>query len=234
MRTTPKKRLRKDNMLAIDLIDHQIPVLKTSDTIAKALRLMEESRLSQLAVIHNEQYVGMIEEDTLFDHNDSELIEAVHPDFSGVFVLAFQHLYELLGTSSRYNLQVIPVLDENQQFAGTIPSSDIYRKLAEQIGTYEPGAIIEMSLINRDYSLSEISRLIESENAKVTSSYITGNTQDVSNPLRVTLKLNKTDISAIVATLERFGYNVDAAYAHSPIANADQDRYDMLMKYLSI
>lgn len=221
-------------MLAIDLVDYDIPALRTTDTIAKALRLMEESRLSQLAVIADDKYLGMIEEDALLDYDEDELIGVIQPDFSGVFVLAFQHLYELLGTASRYELKVLPVLDENNVFVGSVPSTDVYQHLARQIGTYEPGAIIEMSLPNRDYSLSEISRLIESENAKVTSSYITGNTQDFTNPLRVTLKLNKTDISAIVATLERFGYIVNAAYAHAPIANGDQDRYDMLMKYLSI
>jgi predicted transcriptional regulator len=221
-------------MLAIDLVDYDIPALKTSDTIAKALQLMDENRLSQLAVIHNDKYVGMLEEDALLDYDESELIETVLPDFSGVFVLVFQHLYELLGTASRYDLKILPVLDEEQKFVGSISSNNIYQLLAKQIGTYEPGAIIEMSLLNRDYSLSEISRLIESENAKVTSSYITGSTQDFSNPLRVTLKLNKVDISAIVATLERFGYTINAAYAHAPIANGDKDRYDMLMKYLSI
>ncbi len=221
-------------MLAIDLIDYDTPALKTTDTIAKALQLMEESRLPQLAVIEEGNYLGIIEEDALLDYNEDELIQAIQPDFPGVFVLAFQHLYELLGTASRYELKILPVLDENNKFLGNVHATDIYKHFATQIGTYEPGAIIEMSLQNRDYSLSEISRLIESENAKVTSSYITGNTQDFSNPLRVTLKLNKTDISSIVATLERFGYTVNAAYANTPIANGDQERYDMLMKYLSI
>ncbi len=221
-------------MLAIDLINHDIPTLKSSDTVEKALRVMEDSRFSQLAVTHNNVYVGMLNEDELLEHNELQLIEDIQPDMAGVFVLGFQHLYELLGTVSRYDLSTLAVLDDDQSVIGSISAADIYQRFAQQIGTYEPGAILVLSLNNRDYSLSEISRLIEVENVKITSSYVSGDTQDFVNPLRLTLKLNKTDISVIIATLERFGYTVDAAYAHAPITNSDKDRYDMLMKYLSI
>lgn len=221
-------------MLAIDLINYDIPTLKTSDTVEKAMRVIEDSRFSQLAVTHNNGYVGMLDEDELLDHEELQLIEHIRLGSAGVFVLGFQHLYELLGTVSRHNLQTLAVLDDDQSVIGSISAADIYQRFAQQIGTYEPGAILVLSLTNRDYSLSEISRLIEVENVKITSSYVSGDTQDFGNPLRLTLKLNKTDISVIIATLERFGYTVDAAYAHAPITNTDKDRYDMLMKYLSI
>lgn len=221
-------------MLAVDLVNYDIPTLRTSDTIARALQLMENSRFSQLAVTHNNEYAGMLDEDVLLNHDETQLIETVRPDMAGVFVMGFQHLYELLGTVSRYDLKTLAVIDEDHTMIGSIAAADIYQRFAKQIGTYEPGAILVMSLNNRDYSLSEISRLIEAENVKITSSYVSGDTQDFGNPLRVTLKLNKTDVSVIIATLERFGYTIDAAYAHAPITNTDKDRYDMLMKYLSI
>lgn len=221
-------------MLAVDLINYDIPVLKPTDTVARAMELMNNARMSQLVVADGGTYLGMVEEDLLLDYDEGMMLNSVAIDYLGVFALGFQHLYELLGTASRYDLTCLAVLEEDQKFTGTIVVADLYQRFAELIGTYEPGAIIEMNLNNRDYSLSEISRLIESENAKVTGSYITGNTQDYENPLRLTLKLNKTDISSIVATLERFGYTIDATYAHTPFEHVDQQRYDMLMKYLSI
>lgn len=221
-------------MLAIDLVNFDIPSLKTSDTIEKALQILDNSRFTQLAVTKDSVYVGMLDEDVLLEYEENQLIESVHPDMSGVSVMGFQHLYELLGTVSRYDLETLAVVDEEQLLIGSIAAADIYQRFAQQIGMYEPGAILVISLNNRDYSLSEISRLIEAENVKITSSYVSGNTQDFNNPLKVTLKLNKTDISAIISTLERFGYTVEAAYAHAPITNTDKDRYDMLMKYLSI
>ena len=221
-------------MLAIDLVNYDIPALKTSDTIEKALQLIDDSRFSQLAVTQDGEYIGMLDEDELLEHDLTNSVGSIRPDMSGVFVLGFQHLYELLGTVSRYDLKTLAVVEEDQKLIGCIAAADIYQRFAQQIGTYEPGAILVMSLNNRDYSLSEISRLIEAENVKITSSYVSGNTQDFSNPLRVTLKLNKTDISIIIATLERFGYSIEAAYAHAPVTNTDKDRYDMLMKYLSI
>lgn len=221
-------------MIAIDLVKYDSPVLKPTDTVQKAMYLMQDFRLEQLVVVNDGEYLGILSEDTLLGFDDSELIGNILPDFQTVFVYGFQHLYELLGTASRYRLKVLAVLEEDKTFIGTLLVSDVYERFAEQIGTYETGAIIEMSLKNRDYSLSEISRLIESEKTKITSSYLTGSTQDYDNPLRLTLKLNRSDISTIVATLERFGYVVDAAYASSPVQHPDKDRYDMLMKYLSI
>lgn len=221
-------------MLAIDLVNFEIPSLKTSDTIEKALQILDNSRFTQLAVTKDNVYLGMLDEDVLLEYDENQLIESILPDMSGVFVLGFQHLYELLGTVSRYNLETLAVIDEEKLLIGSIAAADIYQHFAQQIGMYEPGAILVMSLNNRDYSLSEISRLIEAENVKITSSYVSGSTQDFNNPLKVTLKLNKTDISAIISTLERFGYTIEAAYAHAPITNTDKDRYDMLMKYLSI
>lgn len=221
-------------MLAADLINHNIPVLKPTDTVARAMELMNNARMSQLVVADGGTYLGMVEEDLLLDYDEGTILNNTAIDYLGVFVLGYQHLYELLGTASRYDLKCLAVLDDEQTFVGTLVVADLYQRFAELLGTYEPGAIIEMNLSTRDYSLSEISRLIESENAKVTGSYVTGNTQDYDNPLRITLKLNKTDISAIVATLERFGYIIDATYAHTPFEHVDQQRYDMLMKYLSI
>ena len=85
----------------------------------------------------------------------------------------------------------------------------------------------------QDYSLAEISRLVEGEKAQILSSCITNDLMDTSK-VKLTLKINKTDLSHISATLERFGFRIIGKFQEAEIKSNEQDRYDMLMKYLDI
>jgi acetoin utilization protein AcuB len=68
---------------------------------------------------------------------------------------------------------------------------------------------------------------------KITSSFYTSAAYGLENRPRLTLKLNRRDVTAVVSTLERFGYTIDAAFASAPIDTLDRDRLDALMRYLN-
>lgn len=225
-------------MTLIELINHDLPTLKPTDSVGQALDWMEENRIGQLIVAENDQYLGIINEDTLLDFDESDVISDIQLQLTDVFVGDYEHIYESLNLIAKYGLQVVAILNTEKRILGTVTANEVYKKFSELLGTSEAGAVLVVSLKNRDYSLSEISRLIEGDNAKVLSSYYSGNTHadplDEENAAKLTLKLNRENISSIVATLERFGYMVEATYSHEPIESVEQERYDMLMKYLSI
>ncbi|MCU0324529.1 MAG: CBS domain-containing protein [Spirosomaceae bacterium] len=225
-------------MTLIELINHDLPILKPTDSVGQALDWMEENRIGQLVVADADQYLGIVGEDTLLDFDESDLISEIQPQLMEVFVSDYEHIYESLNLISKHGLQVVAILNSEKRILGTITANEVYKNFSELLGTSEVGAVLVVSLKNRDYSLSEISRLIEGDNAKVLSSYYSGNTHadplDEENAAKLTLKLNRENISSIVATLERFGYMVEATYSHEPIESVEQERYDMLMKYLSI
>jgi acetoin utilization protein AcuB len=225
-------------MTLIELINHDLPILKPSDTVGRALDWMEENRITQLVVCEGEQYVGIVHDEALLDFDENELIESVMPQYGEIFLQDFQHIYEALSILSKHNLQLIAVVNSEKRLLGTVSANEIYKKFSELLGSSEAGSVLVVSLKNRDYSLAEISRLVESDNAKILSSYFSGNTHadeiDRENAAKLTLKLNRENISSIIATLERFGYMVEAAYAHEPIESLEQERYDMLMRYLSV
>ncbi len=225
-------------MTLIELINHDLPILKPSDTVGRALDWMEENRIGQLVVCEGEQYLGIVHDETLLDFDGNDLIESVMPQYSEQYLLDYQHIYEALSLLSKHNLQLIAITNSEKRLMGTVTANEVYKKFSELLGSSEAGAILVVSLRNRDYSLAEISRLVESDNAKILSSYFSGNTHasqiDTENAAKLTLKLNRENISSIIATLERFGYVVDAAYAHEPIESIEQERYDMLMRYLSV
>lgn len=221
-------------MTIAEIINHDLPVLKLSDTVGNALNWMEENRIGQLVVVDAGKYAGIVSEDILMDYDEDMQLADVMLQFSEITLFDYQHIYESLGLISKYSLQVIGVIDEEESFIGIITASEVYTKFGELLGSQEPGAVLVISIKNRDYSLSEISRLVESDNAKILSSYFTGNTYLSNDSASLTLKINRESITSIVATLERFGYTVEASYAHEPVESIEQERYNMLMKYLSV
>jgi len=224
-------------MIAYELLNPLLPTLKPADSAGQALDWMEEFRTSQLAVVEGGQYRGLVSEETLQETDDSTPIEEIQPQHPTVFAGETQHLFEVLQLAQRYQLDVIPVLDEDHRFAGSISRTELLSKFADQLGTQEVGAVLVISLSERDYSLSEISRLVESNDVKIISSYFgtaAGELAEEETGSHLTLKLNRRDVNAVVATLERFGYAVEAAFASEPLESADRGRLDALFRYLDI
>jgi predicted transcriptional regulator len=222
-------------MLAISLINPMIPVLKPSDSVSTALDWMDEFGVKQLIVADSGLYQGIVSEDILFDVTDStEVLAKIIIQHKDIFASEDQHPYELFRIVNQFGLQIIPVLHEDRSFAGSILVNELVEHFVNDMGVQEKGAVIVLKIAERSYSLSEISRLIESNGTKILSSYYSsGESYDPTNEARLTLKLNRTHITPIIATLERFGYEVEEAHANDPIESVDQERLDMLLRYLA-
>ncbi len=222
-------------MLASSLINPMLPTLKTTDRVAQALDWMNEYQTPQLVVAENDKYRGIVLEDMLMnaadDHASLGEVILQHPD---VYGNEDQHIYELLRLANQYQLKVIPIVDEDGLLTGTILVSDLLERFADSLGIQELGAVLVLKVAERDYSLAEVSRLIETHGTKVISSYY-ASTATYENPddARLTLKLNRTNINPVVATLERFGYAIEEAHANDPIDSIDQERLDSLLRYLA-
>ncbi len=221
-------------MLAAELIDHNLPALKLTDTVGDALDWMQEYRINQLVVTDQGDYKGLVSEDLLLDLPNPELpLSDVMRVEEEVFALENQHLYEVLNMVLDRQIDVVAVMSELNQFMGTLSVRELLKQFARELGVQETGAILIMSLNERDYSLTEISRLVESNNVKIISSYFSSAAFGQPDRSRLTLKLNRRDITAVVSTLERYGYQVEAAFANVPIESLDQERLGSLMRYLN-
>ena len=222
-------------MLAATLINPMIPILKLTDTVGTALDWMDEFRIGQLVVADAGIYKGIVSEDILFDIADStQPMSRIIIQHEDVFATEDHHPYELLRLVNEFALDVIPVVHEGKAVTGSILVRDLVERFVSELGVQEKGAVLVLKIAERDYSLSEISRLIESNGTKVLSSYYSS-----SESLRpadqslLTLKLNRTNITPVIATLERFGYDIEEAHANDPIESVDQERLDMLLRYLA-
>jgi acetoin utilization protein AcuB len=221
-------------MVAKDLISEVIPTLKTSDLGQTALNWMEIFRVSHLPIVNNLDFLGLISDADIYDMNQPE--EPIGNHTLALFkpyVDGEQHIFEVIGLASRLKLSVVPVLDSNNHFLGVITTSDLIRHLAGISSMDQPGGIIVLELIERDYSLSQIAQIIESNNVKVLSMYITSPPE--STKLEVTLKVNTGDLVSVIRTFERYNYEVKTWVSSSDSMDRFySERFDLLMKYLNI
>lgn len=221
-------------MLARTLISEVIPSLRLSDDGQKALNWMEIFRISHLPVVEDHKYVGLISDKTIYD---LELHETRMEDCRDHMMLPHvhdnQHIYEVVSIISELKLTAIPVLDPDHEYIGVITASDLAHKFADLVAVKEPGGVIVLELNPIDYSLSEIARIVEGNDAKILSFYVSR--MENSKEITVTLKVNKVDLSGIIQTFVRFDYNIRSVFMdESMLKNMYDDRYEMFMKYLNI
>ena len=226
---------KQTDMLALDLVNTLIPPLKKEDTIQRALDWMGQFRLSELAVVDNGIFIGLLNEEMLYDANNPEmLIKDLELFHTNAFVGEKTHFYEVIKVAADNNVQIVAVVgEEDKRFKGLITLKDTAMALARVYATQNPGATFVLQMDYFDYSLSEISRLIEENGAKVLSSFVETNPQN-QQELRLTIKLNSQEISHIIATLERFGYTIIAKFEEGQSDEWTKDRLDMFFKILDI
>lgn len=221
-------------MLAKDLISDEIPALRTSDLAVEALNWMEVFRISHLPIVNNEEFLGLISETDIFDlNNPDEAIGNHKLSLSQPSVKCDQHIYEIMEVAARLKLTVVPVLDYNNKFLGVIQMTDLLHYFAKLSAIEKPGGIIVLETTQSDYSMTEISQIVESNDAKILSMYV--NTLEDSTKLEITLKLNITDLTSIIQTFNRYEYDIKASFMeYDEQDDLYNDRYDQFMRYLSI
>lgn len=221
-------------MIAEELINQMIPPLKPTDTAGKALSWMNNLHISQLPVVDHQIYQGMVTEDTITEVEDlSRPLSTLELFFADLNVHYDDHFYDVLKKASQNKLQILSVLDDANKYLGVISITDASAAIANMFASQGPGGIIVLAMKDTDYSLAQISRLVENNDAKIMSSFVTNEDRDP-HIIRLTLKLDKIDLSRIISTLERYSYQVVAQFQESSLQNNDQDRLDLLLKYLNI
>lgn len=219
-------------MIAENLITSAVLPLQTSDTGKYSLEVMENFNVRHLPIVNDRQLLGLIGEDDILVHNIHEPIGSYALSLNKPYVKKNDHLYEVMRLLADQQLTVIPVIDEDGNYMGMIALEDVLNYFAKTAAFSESGSIIVLEFHAKNYSLAEIARLVEAENALILSTFVTSY-PDSSN-VEVTLKINRQDIHSILKAFERFGYEIKASFNEEEYLESLQERYDALMSYLNV
>jgi len=220
-------------MIAEEIISNEIPPLKTSDSGLKAIGWMEEFKIVHLPIVNHLDFLGLISEEDIYNLNAPEEALGNHQlSLTRPFVRNHQHIYEVIRRVAELNLSVIPVLDDQDKYLGLITVPDLVKQLATLSAIKDPGGIIVLELNERDYNLSQISHIVETNDCRVLSVYV--NSIPDSTKIEVTLKVNRTDLRSVIATFTRYNYIIKASYMETGYDEDLNKRYDLLMNYLNM
>jgi acetoin utilization protein AcuB len=221
-------------MIAEQLVNQTIPPLKSRDSLEKALQWMEVLKIKTLPVMQKGLFKGFIAEEMIYQNGkDLFLIKDLDLIAVEAIVPYDQHYLEILRIANKYEVEMVAVSGEYEDFIGVVTTADLVKALSNTSALQESGGIVVLKIKQRDYSMTEISRLVESNNAKILSTNINQDENDAEY-MYVTLKINKSDLSRTISTFERFGYFVSASYQTDEKYELDKSRLDMLLKYLDI
>jgi len=220
-------------MIAKDLISNAVLPLKTSDTGLIAMHWFDEFKVSHLPVVNDSQLLGLISEDDIFAAGSFEEPIANNPlQMHAISILHTKHFYEALKLFADFKLTTLPVVDEKGLYLGLITLADMVEKMAVTAAVNNPGGILVLELNANDFSMIEISKIVEENEAKILSLYVTSPSD--STRLELTMKLNRIDIQPIIQSFLRYDYTIKASFFESDYFDTLRERYDLLMTYLNV
>jgi acetoin utilization protein AcuB len=164
--------------------------------------------------------------------DDTVEIREMKEGFYGFFVNENDHFLKALQLAVENRLSVIPVIDENKNLLGVVSYREMLKQASEFMNVKDPGGLIVLEMESTNYSFSEISRLVETNDAQITQ--LNTNTDPQTGLMQVTIKINKTEISDIVATFQRYEYTVKYYFGEELYENELRSNYDNLMNYLKL
>jgi acetoin utilization protein AcuB len=212
------------------LITFTFPVLSPDDTGDRALDLMHKNNFTELPVVADDEYVGLLRENELLEWDDTQ--NALGS--SGLLhykpaISASAHPFEAMRIMHQMALSVLPVIDNDHKYFGSITKDALLTYITEKSGIDAPGGIIVLEVAPRNYTLYEIARICENEDVIIMNLQVCPNDAGM---LDITLKLNRTTLEAVVSSFERHSYHVKASYGDENQSEDITDKYNLLMNYI--
>jgi acetoin utilization protein AcuB len=220
-------------MLTVDLSSQTLPYLHLQDKVYQALQLMNDNQVTHLPIVEGEKYIGIIsEDDLLLAENDHSPLSDLQQAFASISVKSDEHFLKAVQVAAENGLSVVPIVDNDNDIAGAVVYSDLLKHASDFMSLNEPGGLIVLEMPTNQYSFSEISKILETNDAQITQLNTFNNPE--TGIMRITIRINKPDVSDVVAAFQRYEYDVKYFFGEELYVNELRSNYDNLMNYLKI
>jgi CBS domain-containing protein len=196
------------------------------------MEMMDEAKIEHVPVLDGLQYLGMVSFDELEDTDPSAEVVSIQHRFIKPLVRTGDHFLQALRVRSKFYIEQVPVVNENNEWEGIIGTAKMLDQLSLLSGVSATGSMIVLEMPRHDYAPGEINRLVESNDAMIMQ---LNSIQDQhTGMMQVVLRINKEEVSDVVATFQRHEYNVLYYYGDESYDNSLQNNLDHLMNYLNL
>ena len=221
-------------MFAKDIVHFDIQALSLKTTIKDAIQLFFTHKVSELAVVNDQnEYIGLLKEDAILHIPINQYDTTINTiELVKISAKSTQHIYEVFETFASHSLSLIPIVNNENCYIGAITIYSLTTYISTITGFKQKGAVIIITVQKKDYTLSQICQIIESNGAKIVSLFTNELTN---NSLEVIIKVNIEDITSIMQSFDRYNYHVETLFAQTEVLDVFlQSRIENLMSYLNV
>lgn len=215
-------------MFIKDYISKDYPAFNSSDSIEEANEIAKEFGYTHVFVKKKGIYQGALSQSFLEQSPEGNLASlAIH--LEKFAILDDSSILDSIKLFHTFDSNVIPVINKEEKYLGYFSCDDIFNEFSKYPLFSENGAVLVVQTNERNYSMTEICKIVESNNAKMYGCYISAFLGD---DLQVTLKISSENLSSIDETFERYGYSVVHKYYDDEKEDLLKDRFGFFQKYL--
>lgn len=217
----------------INSFNNDIIPATLTDTLNILKIRMSENDILHLPIVQNNMLLGIISTEMIHKSNESSTVgdlDFLSPE--NKFIFENQHFLETLPLFVEQKLSMVPVLDNQYQFLGILTRIDLIFLLNKFEMFHENGGVLVLEIFKKNLSISEIARIAESSDAKILAFYLSQHTD--SEKTYINLKFNLDDLSRIISSYERFGYEIAYSNFVNLKLSETKEHFDMLMRFLNV
>lgn len=217
-------------MLVKDFIDPSLFPLKSNDTVDFATETFLSLGVSALPVVNNLQTIGFVNAKDLIDQKPGKSIQSFIKPYPLWEISENHHYYDAIKGFGEFEVPCLSVFNHDNHYIGIVSSKSLFKFLSFTYTQQAEGSVLCLEMPARDYSLNELSRIIENNDAKILG--VTLFSIPDSTKILVNIKINTAYIERVISTLQRFGFDVKASFFNRPSESDFENRYHSLIKYL--
>jgi len=209
------------------------PWVQHTESVATALAMMEDEQLTHLPVVEGTTYQVLVSREALYEVSDDSIaLDQLGWPLPRPSVKPTDHFLAAVQVMGEQGLSLVPVITEQQELLATISALELTTAIGKFLGLQAGGALLVLEKEAQHYTASEVAKLVESNDAQLLQLNTTVNAQ--TGHIQITIRLNKYEVSDVIATFQRYDYTVRFYVGEEQYANELKSNYDHLIHYLKI
>jgi len=214
-----------------DYITNDYKAIDSQETIAEVQNFFEEVTFSHFSVLNEGIYIGCIASDDVETFDDDKKVDDYKYTLEGFFARKNMIWLDVLEVFAKNHSNIVPVLGEDNAYLGYYELEDIVKFFHETPFLKEQGAVIVVEKNAIDYSMGQITQIVESNNGKLLGLFISDAS---SEKIQVTIKIAMGSTNEIIQTFRRYNYEIVSEHNEDNYINNLRERSEYLEKYLNI
>lgn len=215
-----------------EYIVKEIKELTLSSTIRSAETICNEIPITHVPVVEDNRLIGcFLESDVRTIENKDDIIKNYRDTLVYFYAKEEDTVLDLLTIFSDNDTNIVPVLNTDKEYLGYYELIDVLDVFNSGPFQHQQGIVITVERLKKEFSISEIAQIVESNNAKLLGVYISNETSET---YQGTLKVSSEDVNAVIQTFRRYNYNIISEHRDDSYLKDLKNRSDYLQKYLDM